>query len=104
MKSLIEVFTSVNAATMFHLYHVSSATPIKTVLGDGPTVMNLVSSSPKSLKAATTTASHTISSATARRLSSNSPSTHRPIIYSLAKFRAAFNSACFLLGRLPRGV
>jgi hypothetical protein len=74
MKSLMEVFTKVKAATMPHLYHVSRTMPMNTVLSEGPQDMNLVSSRPMSLKTETTMTSQTIRKQTARRLSSKTRS------------------------------
>lgn len=70
MKSLMEVFTNVKPATMLHLYHESSTTPMNLAVEDGPNVMKDVSSNPISLKRLMTMISQTMSTVTASRLSS----------------------------------
>ena len=71
MKSFTDVLTSVKPATMPHLYHVSSTTPMNLAVDDGPNFMNEVSSRPMSLNTVMTTVSQAMSTVTARRLSSN---------------------------------
>ena len=71
MKSFMAVLQSVNAATIPHLYQVSSITPMNLADDDGPNCMNEVSSNPISLKTVNTMISHTISTITAILLSSN---------------------------------